>query len=153
MALRVGIGTDGAASSNTLSPLEQARLYGLLAKDYLADACAYPLKAIWQMLMEGHSALGQNTGEVAPGYNADLVVWDLSMAHTWPVYDPLAAIIYSADARNVRDVLVGGDFKKKDGKVFVYYGNVHDKNPLLDEVQCIKERLLATGAGTAKVKY
>lgn len=153
VALRVGIGTDGAASSNTLNPLEQARLYGLLAKDYLADACAYPLKAIWQMLMEGHSALGQNTGEVAPGYNADLVVWDLSMAHTWPVYDPLAAIIYSADARNVRDVLVGGDFKKKDGKVFVYYGNVHDKNPLLDEVQCIKERLLATGAGTAKVKY
>lgn len=146
--LRVGIGTDGAASSNTLNPLEQARLYGLLAKDCLGDAGVYPLQVIWQMLMEGHNALGQNTGEIAPGYQADLVVWDLCMAHTWPVYDPLAAIIYSADARNVRDVLVGGDFKKKDGKVLVY-----DDRLLFDEANRIKERLVSRGAGTARVRY
>ncbi len=70
------------------------------------------------------------------------------MAHTWPVYDPLAAIIYSADARNVRDVLVGGDFKKKDGKVLVY-----DDRLLFDEANRIKERLVSRGAGTARVRY
>ena len=146
--LRVGIGTDGAASSNTLNPLEQARLYGLLAKHHLGDATGYDLKMVWNMLMEGHSALGQNTGDVAPGFQADLVVWDFHMPHTWPVYAPLASIIYSADARNVRDVLVGGEFKKKAGKVQVF-----ESNSLFEKAKHIKNRLVAKGAGRARVKY
>jgi len=145
---KVGIGSDGAASSNTLNPLEQARLYGLLAKNYLGDASAYPLEILWGILMEGHFALRANTGDVAPGYAADLVVWDLGMAHTWPVYNPLASIIYSADARNVRDVLVEGEFRKKDGKVLVC-----DVEDLFRESRKIKNRLLSEGPKTSKLKY
>ncbi|HHY12224.1 MAG TPA: amidohydrolase family protein [Firmicutes bacterium] len=146
--LQVGIGTDGAASSNTLNPLEQARLYGLLAKNYLADATVYGLKMVWNMLMEGHSALGQNTGDIASGFEADLVVWDFRTPHTWPVYDPLAALIYSAGAGNVRDVLIGGEFKKKAGKVRVF-----EDTCVFDEAERVKSRLLARGAGRARVKY
>ncbi len=146
--LKIGVGTDGAASSNTLNPLEQVRLYGLLAKDHLGDASAYPLKSLWQMLMNGHLALSANTGDVAPGYAADLVVWDLDMVHTWPVYDPLASILYSADARNVRHVLVEGHFKKRDGKVLVC--NVEE---LLKESQDIRDRLLTEGPKTSELKY
>jgi len=148
VSLNLGIGTDGAASSNTLNPVEQARLFGLSGKLFIQDATQFDLKSVWKMLMKSHEALGQNTGDVAPGYAADLVVWDLSFAHTWPVYDPLAAIIYSADNRNVRDVLIGGEFKKKDGKVLVF--NIRE---VLSCVADIKNRLLSEGKGKALVTY
>lgn len=146
--LRVGIGTDGAGSSNTLNPIEQVRLYGLLAKHHLGDASAFPCHELWRMLMNGYAVLDDNIGEVAPTYIADLVVWDLATCHTWPVYDPLAAIIYSADARNVRDVLVEGEFKKKAGKVLIC-----DEEELLQQSGGIKERLLAAVPQASKIKY
>lgn len=115
--LPLAIGTDGAASSNTLSPIEQARLLALAAKYRAADAEVCPLPAVWGMLMRGHDALPFGGGEFSPGAPADFAVWDLEMPHTAPVYNPLAAIIYSSDARNVRHTIVAGGFLKRDGRL------------------------------------
>ena len=151
-ALRAGIGTDGAASSNTLSPLEQARLLALLGKDHRDDATSFDRKTVWQTLMAGHDALGQGTGDVAEGSQADLVVWDLSQPHTWPVtargLEPLSAIVYSADARNVRDVLVAGRFLKRDGRVLAL-----DEREVMEAARRVRTRLIESGAGRARVKY
>ncbi|MEW6106127.1 MAG: amidohydrolase [Bacillota bacterium] len=147
-SLRVGIGTDGAASSNTLSPLEQARLFALLGKHCTQDATRFDLRAIWRMLMQGHEALGQRTGDVAPEYEADLVVWDLAYPGSWPVHDPLASIIYSADSRNIRDVLVGGRFLKRGGVILAV-----DTRETLARAERHKQRLLSRGPGTAQIRY
>ncbi len=113
------IGTDGAASSNTLSPLEQARLLALVGKYQERNAETFPLKIIWKILMRGHDALPFGTGRVEAGAPADFVLWDLSRPSTSPVHDPLAAIIYSADARNVLHSMVAGKWVKKDGRVLL----------------------------------
>ncbi|PKL07507.1 MAG: hypothetical protein CVV51_13770 [Spirochaetae bacterium HGW-Spirochaetae-7] len=113
------IGTDGAASSNTLSPLEQARLLALVGKYQERNAESFALKATWKILMRGHDALPFGTGRIEAGAPADFVLWDLSRPSTAPVYDPLAAIIYSADARNVLHSMVAGSWVKKDGKVLL----------------------------------
>ncbi len=152
--LTVGIGTDGAASSNTQNPLEQARLFALLGKDRWDDATAFDLRTVWRTLMAGHDALHQNTGDVAEGYSADLVVWDLGRPATWPQADAedpgavLAAIIYSAESRNVRDVLVGGRFLKRAGEVIAL-----DAAEVMDRAAAARGRLLALGAGKARVRY
>lgn len=146
--IKIGIGTDGAASSNTLSPLEQARLFALLGKDRAGDATAFTLKDVWKTLMRGHDALGAGTGDVAPGFQADLVVWDLRFPDTWPATDPLAAIIYSASSRNVRDVLVQGRFVKRAGALTTL-----DAGEIMAEAARVRDRLLIEGAGPAKVKY
>jgi len=109
------IGTDGAASSNTLSPLEQARLLALVGKYQERNAEAFRLKDIWRILMRGHDALPFGTGSIVAGAPADLVLWNLRRSNTAPVYDPLAAIIYSADARNVEHSMVAGRWIKRDG--------------------------------------
>ncbi|MEG0853184.1 MAG: amidohydrolase family protein, partial [Angelakisella sp.] len=57
------IGTDGAASSNTVNPLEQLRLFGLLGK-WEDEARDYTLTELWQILMNGHNALGFNSGKL-----------------------------------------------------------------------------------------
>lgn len=146
--IKVGIGTDGAASSNTLSPLEQARLFALLGKDRSGDATAFALKDVWATLMTGHDALGARTGDVMPGFAADLIVWDLEFPDTWPASDPLAAIIYSAGSRNVRDVLVQGRFLKKGGAVTAL-----DVREVMGAAARVRERLMEEGAGQARVKY
>ncbi len=112
--LNLSIGTDGAASSNTCSPLEQARLFGLLGK--LFDKSErFDRKTLWKLLMNGHRALPFGTGRMAVGAPADLIVWELNTPATVPVYDPLTAILYAATAQNIRDVLCAGRFLKRDG--------------------------------------
>lgn len=145
--LPLAIGTDGAASSNTLSPMEQARLFGLAGKFICNQPEEYTLTGIWRMLMRGHDALNFQTGEIAAGYKADLLLWDLNQTNTAPVYNPLAAIIYSADSRNIIHSLVEGKFVKRCGQVQM------DTAYILKQVSRIQERLLQYGKGAAKQQY
>lgn len=110
------VGTDGAASSNSVDALEQARLFALLGKLY-DKAEDYRLGDVWRVLMRGHEALGFGSGRIAPGAAADLNIWDLNTPDTAPLYNPLAAILYSAGSRNIRHTLVAGEFAKRDGKL------------------------------------
>ncbi|MDF2678475.1 MAG: hypothetical protein K0Q97_2827, partial [Bacillota bacterium] len=83
--LNYSFGTDGAASSNTLNPLEQARLFALYGKELKNDATEFETFEIWKALMKGHEALKFNTGKIKEGYDADLLIWDLNMVNTMPV--------------------------------------------------------------------
>ncbi|HHZ01642.1 MAG TPA: amidohydrolase [Tissierellia bacterium] len=145
--LNYSFGTDGAASSNTLSPLEQARMFALNGKFITGDATNFETKEIWKRLMDGHKALKFNTGTIAEGYDADLLLWDLNKASTFPVYDPLTSIIYSSDASNIRYTMVEGEFLKFDGKL------TKDINNVLQKVGEIQERVLMRGKGKKKVNY
>ncbi len=109
-------GTDGAASSNTLNPLEQAKMFALIGK-LIKTSTEYDLRFMWKMLMRGHEALPFNSGKVKEGYAADLVVWDLRTCNTAPVYNPLASLLYSADSRNVLYTFIDGRPLKKNGQV------------------------------------
>ncbi|AJY76872.1 amidohydrolase family protein [Paenibacillus beijingensis] len=146
--LNVAIGTDGAASSNTLNPLEQARLWALVGKQTSGRADRFLLEEAWRLLMNGHRAMGLPTGDVSEGYEADLVVWDLQQPNTAPVHNPLAALIYSAESRNVRDVLVQGRFLKQDFRVVSL-----DAREALAAADHAARLLFNEGPGQAKVTY
>lgn len=141
-------GTDGAASSNTVDILEQARMFALIGKYISDDPVAYDAPYIWEHLMAGHKALNFNTGKIEKGYEADLVIWDLKKVNTFPVYNPLTALIYSADAANVRYTMVKGDFLKYDGKLTCV-----NEEELLADVRAAHEKLMKRGKGKAIVVY
>lgn len=124
--LKLCTGTDGAASSNTLNPLEQLRMYALMGKA-LNKSTEFKLEDMWKLLMRGHKALKFNSGCIREGYAADLAIWDLHRANTMPVYNPLASIIYSADSTNVVHTIVEGRFIKRDGRVSVDTGYIIKK--------------------------
>lgn len=113
----VTIGTDGAASSNTLSPIEQARVLGLWAKNRSRTGETLPAAELWKMLMRGHQVLGFGSGRLAEGAAADLILWDVDDPATQPVYDPLTAIIYSSHPGNVDTLWVAGRAVKRQGRV------------------------------------
>lgn len=146
--LNFSFGTDGAASSNTLDILEQARYFSMIGKYICNDPTTYETSYVWKHLMDGHKALGFNTGKIENGYGADLVIWDLKKVNTFPVYNPLTALLYSADAANVRYTMVGGSFLKYDGKLTCV-----DEIQLLEDVRGAHEKLMKRGKGKAVVVY
>jgi 5-methylthioadenosine/S-adenosylhomocysteine deaminase len=111
LGVRVGLGTDGAASNNTLDVLEQARLTAMLQKHQRQDATLMRTREALALATAGGAAalgLAGELGTLRVGAWADLVLVDLSGAHLQPVHDLAAALLYSARAADVRTVVVQG---------------------------------------------
>ena len=145
--LQYSFGSDGAASSGTVSPLEQARLFAMLDKYERDDAYIHPAAEVWQKLMAGHAVFGAGTGKVEEGAAADLVIWDLQTPDTMAHYHPVPAILYGACSANVRYTMVEGEFLKYDGALKMDFAAV------VQEAMRLQKELLARGKGTAKVYY
>jgi len=143
----LAIGTDGAASSNTLDPMEQLRLYALIGKINKKDAEDFSLKEMWKMLMKGHEALDFNSGRLEEGYAADLLVWDLNKINTLPLYNPLASIIYSSNAGNISYNIVDGEILKEEG-ILKLSNKVIEK-----EIVQTSEDILKRSKGNTKLVY
>lgn len=116
----VGLGSDGPASGNTLDLFVQMRFCANFHKNTLIDRSAFPAKDIVDMAtMGGAKALGMEDeiGSLEPGKEADVVIVETDSVNMFPVYDPYAALVYSAQASNVRDVYVAGKCLVKDKKL------------------------------------
>lgn len=61
--------------------------------------------------------MGDRTGSLVPGKQADIVVVDATAINVAPVNDPVAAVVNCADPSNVEHVLVAGTFRKRDGRL------------------------------------
>ena len=61
--------------------------------------------------------LDDRVGSLAPGKQADLVVIDARALNMQPVFDPVAAVVLQASLANVRDVMVAGAWRKRDGRL------------------------------------
>ena len=118
--MSVGFGTDGPASGNTLDLFIQMRMCENFHKNELHDRSAFPAKEVVSMAtIEGARALGLGdiTGSIEPGKQADLVLIETDSPNMFPVYDPYSALVYSAIASNVRDVYVAGECLVKEKKL------------------------------------
>ena len=109
--VNVALGTDGAASNNTLDLLAEARLAALLAKQTGGDTtlgCASQM--LHMATLAGARALGldKKTGSLEPGKQADMVAFDLGAPRFAPMRDPVATLIHGAPAGAVSHVWVAG---------------------------------------------
>jgi 5-methylthioadenosine/S-adenosylhomocysteine deaminase len=110
--LRVGLGTDGPASNDSLDLWGELRLAPTLARASATDAGALgTLEALRLATSSGAAALGLATGRLAAGHLADVVRLDLEDSRLGPALDPgdlVAHVVWSASSRLVTDVWVGG---------------------------------------------
>ena len=109
--IRVGVGTDGAASNNRLDVMTETRTAALLAKGASGDAQAVPAaEALEMATIEGACALGleNRIGSIVPGKAADLTAIDLASIETQPCFDPLSHLVYAASREHVTHVWVDG---------------------------------------------
>ena len=116
----VALGTDGPSSGNTLDIFTQMRMMANFQKTYLKDRAAFPAKEIVRLATFGGArALGleHEIGSLKVGKKADLTLVETQSVNMFPIYDAYAALVYSANATNVRDVWVDGLSVVKDKKL------------------------------------
>ena len=116
--VKVGLGTDGAASNNDLDMWEEMRLATLLQKITHEDPTLLPARQVLRMAtIEGAEAigLGDQIGSIEPGKRADLIQVQLSAPHMLPLYDVTSHLVYVADSQDVATVLVDGVLLVENG--------------------------------------
>ena len=109
--INVALGTDGAASNNDLSMLDEVRTAALLARGvHSAHVGIEAHEWLRFATLNGARALGlgEVIGSLTPGKWADMCCLDLARAHTQPVYDVAAHLVFAASRDQVSDVWVAG---------------------------------------------
>jgi 5-methylthioadenosine/S-adenosylhomocysteine deaminase len=116
--INVTLGTDGAASNNTLDVMKEAYLASILQKGSTGRTDSVPSAAFIEMLTQnGAKMQGRaDCGKLAAGARADLVMLDFDMVHVMPVYDYCDAFLYSANSSNVVMTMVDGKILYENGE-------------------------------------
>lgn len=145
--VRVALGTDGAASNNDLDLLAEARIAGLLSSGIAAtpgDLVAADLLRMATLEGARTLGLGESTGSLEPGKWGDLCCVDLRAARSWPVHDPITAIIYAASSQQVTDTWVAG-------RQLLAAGHLRyiDESAVMERAEAWRQRLDATAGEEA----
>jgi 5-methylthioadenosine/S-adenosylhomocysteine deaminase len=109
--LRVGLGTDGAASNNDLDLFGEMGTVAKLHKVVSGDPTAAPAREVLRMATLGGAAslhMEKEIGSLEPGKKADLMVVGTSAPGALPLYDPFSYLVYSARSDSVESVIVEG---------------------------------------------
>ena len=100
--VNVALGTDGVASNNSHDMFEEIKLAALLHKGVSRDPTAVSARQALEMAtINGARALGRNTGCIAPGRDADLILLDFTHPGLTPCHDPEENLVYSAHGSDV----------------------------------------------------
>ena len=114
--INVALGTDGPASNNDLDMLQEARLAALMHKNARLDPQLLPGDLVLRLATQnGARAMGfPQSGVIAPGRAADLIILDFHQPHLRPRHNLIANVIYAAKAGDVRHVMVAGRWLMRD---------------------------------------
>jgi cytosine/adenosine deaminase-related metal-dependent hydrolase len=63
------------------------------------------------------NGLGEVTGSLTPGKQADLIVLSSDSPNIFPINDPIGAVVWGMDTSNVASVLVAGRMLKSGGEL------------------------------------
>ena len=111
-SLNVGIGTDGASSSDNLNMFEAMRAASFVSRVLGPDPGRWlATDEVLAMATEGSArALGfaGRLGRLAPGYKADIVFLDLGHVNWVPLNDPVNQLVHAEDGSAVESVMIGG---------------------------------------------
>ncbi len=109
--LRVGLGTDGAASNNDLSMWEEmdtaSKLHKLVT---MKPTVVTAREALLMATIGGARALHleKEIGSLTAGKRADVIVVNLDAAHQVPRYNLISHLVYATKATDVNDTIVNG---------------------------------------------
>ncbi|HEM8294107.1 TPA: amidohydrolase [Providencia stuartii] len=145
--IRVGLGTDGPMSSNTLTTLNELNLVGKIHKLENKDRAAMPPLTVVELATKGSAKvlhMEDKLGSLEAGKLADIIVIDTKSPNMVPMYSPYAALVYGANGANVRHTIVDGKVLMQDRQLLTA-----DEKVIIQEAQDfankVRETVIASG--------
>jgi 5-methylthioadenosine/S-adenosylhomocysteine deaminase len=139
--VRLGLGTDGAASNNDLDMFESMRQAALLAKVATRDPTAVPAQTALDMATIGGAralAMEDRIGSLERGKRGDLIVVSMGATRQIPRYDPVSHLVYVTRGDDVRTTIVNGKVLMRDRKVLTL-----DRAAVIAEARALASRVSA----------
>lgn len=137
----VALGTDGAASNNSLDMFSEMKFAALLSKAHKLDPTALPAQVVLEMAtINGAITLGlqDKIGSLEVGKKADIVMVDMKKPHLAPLHNVISHLVYSAVGGDVDTVVVDGKVLMRERRVLTL-----DEVKVLEETQKAADDLLA----------
>lgn len=130
--VNVSLGTDGVASNNKLSMMEEMTYAALLQKGTTYNPQAIPAaQAIDMATRQGAEAMGFESGVIEAGKNADIIMLNTAGIRYTPDYDIVSNVVYSADDTDVCMTMVGGEIIYENGRFS--FADIEEVKRKLDE--------------------
>ena len=102
VGVNVALGTDGVSSNNNADLFEEIKLAAMLHKGVSRDPMVVTAhQALEMATVNAARALGRNTGVVAPGKVADLILVDFNRPNLVPCHDVEENLVFSARGSDV----------------------------------------------------
>ena len=111
--VRVGLGTDSPAASNSMDVFEEMRVGLLVQRATLGEDRFITARQFVKMAtLDAARAIGldEKLGSLEPGKQADVIAVDLSKSHQIPTHNPYSTLVHTANQENVLATMVGGQF-------------------------------------------
>jgi|SRR5665213_1040527 len=119
--INIAIGTDEAPCDDTANVWQAAKMAGLIQKITTPDWTRWPkADEILDCVIRGgaRSMLLENQiGQIAPGFDADLIMLDLDTIAFTPLNDLKRQLVYSENGSSVVLTMVAGRIVVRDGKL------------------------------------
>ena len=146
--LRVGLGTDGPMSGNTLDLIGQLGYVAKLHKLDRKDRNVMPaLNVVEMATLGGARALHRekDLGSLEPGKLADLIILDHNSTALVPLYDVYSTLVYAASPRDVRTTIIHGRVIMEDRKLLTF-----DPAVVREKMRAISRRITTAVAAGLK---
>jgi cytosine/adenosine deaminase-related metal-dependent hydrolase len=142
--VRIGLGTDGPMSGNTLDIIGQMGYVAKVQKLANKDRNIMPAVDVVEMAtMGGARALHMEDriGSLESGKLADVVVLDHNSTTMTPFYDVYSTLVYSASAHDVRTTIIQGRVVMEDRVV-----KTLDEAEVREHMRALSRRIAAAVA-------
>ena len=143
--LNIGIGTDGAASSNSLDMFDQMNFIAFAVGkcDNEQSYCEnknniYPEKIVRMATTEGAKVLGmeKEIGSLEIGKEADVILVDFGQTGHIPSYNIYSSLVYNTDGGDVSDSIIDGKIIMRNRELL----NIDEKKAI-DRVNDISKKI------------
>lgn len=117
--VNVALGTDGVASNNSHDMFEEMKAAALLQKHTRNDPAVIDAVTALRLATTGgfvSQGRGGESGKIAVGYDADLILLDFDKPHLTPCHNVISNVVYAARGSDVCMTLVRGKILYENGQ-------------------------------------
>jgi 5-methylthioadenosine/S-adenosylhomocysteine deaminase len=144
--VKVGLGTDGAASNNDLSMWEEMDTCAKLHKVFSGDPKVMSAEQAFELAtIRGAQALHmeKEIGSIEPGKRADLVLVNRDSLNQIPLYNIYSDLVYATKASDVETVIINGKIVMRDRRLLTL-----NEAAIKEGARVFRERIIKSLGGS-----